>query len=206
MGSAISTATASTAAFLGSPKKFEVVMVGLDEAGKTGILNRFHRRELPRGVLPATIPTIGGNYETFTYSQHRISLWDFGGHEKIRPLWRRYFWNGHAFIFVLDATAPTRFAEAKQELTWLWEGTEKQHPILVLANKMDLAGAVGLNAIEEALGIEKIASSGRAITLKGISAMTGDGVDEALEWLLQNISYLLIAETDQAKKNVEQAW
>ncbi|KAK7025046.1 ADP-ribosylation factor family-domain-containing protein [Favolaschia claudopus] len=203
MGSTISTLTGRTAHLLGLPKTFELVMLGLDDAGKTSFYFRVTRlHELPRGVLPTTISTMGWNIDNFVYGRHRITIWDFGGSRTIRTLSRSYLWNAHAFIFVLDAASPTRFAEAKQELMWLWQRTEKQHPVLVLANKIDLYGAEKLNVIEDALDIETMASSGRLIALKGVSAITGEGVDEALEWSVENISHELIAETEQAKKAV----
>ncbi|KAF7356370.1 hypothetical protein MVEN_00969400 [Mycena venus] len=221
MGSAIST-TAAT--LLGASKTFELVMVGLDDAGKTSLVNRLKRRELPRGVLPATITTIGASFlslasvlfkginwigstiETISYGRHSVTIWEFGGLDKVRPLWRRYFWHAHAFVFLVDAAAPARFPEAKEELTRMWEGTSDTHPVLVLANKIDLAGAVELSVIEEALGVPELAKSGRTIGVKGVSALTGEGLNEALGWFVENISHQFIAETDEAKKHVVQAW
>ena len=38
-----------------------------------------------------TIPTVGFNVETVTYKNVKFNVWDVGGQEKIRPLWRHYF-------------------------------------------------------------------------------------------------------------------
>src|SRR5438477_8800226 len=38
-----------------------------------------------------TIPTVGFNVETVTYKNVRFNVWDVGGQDKIRPLWRHYF-------------------------------------------------------------------------------------------------------------------
>ncbi|KAJ7931756.1 ADP-ribosylation factor family-domain-containing protein [Mycena leptocephala] len=208
MGSAISTAAAAGADILmgsAAPKSFEIIMIGLDDAGKTSLVNRLKRRELPPGVLPATITTIGSTIETIPHRHHTVTIWEFGGSEKVRPLWRRYFWHAHTFAFTLDATAPARFAEAKQELQLMLEASDK-HPVLVLANKLDLAGAADLATIEEALGVAALPRSGRKIAVKGVSAMTGDGLCEVLDWFVENVSHQLIAETNEAKKHVVQAW
>ncbi|KAJ6581860.1 ADP-ribosylation factor family-domain-containing protein [Mycena capillaripes] len=181
-------------------------MIGLDDAGKTSLVNRLKRRELPAGVLPVTVTTIGSTIETIPYRRHSVTVWEFGGSDKVRPLWRRYFWHAHGFVFTLDAAAPARFAEAKEELQRMWEEIGDMHPALVLANKVDLPGAVELGEIEEALGVAALAGSGRKIALKGISAMTGEGMDEALEWFVENISHQLIAETNEHKKHMVQAW
>ncbi|KAF8216680.1 ADP-ribosylation factor family-domain-containing protein [Mycena galopus ATCC 62051] len=193
MGSVISTVASNT-----------LVLIGLDGAGKTSLVNRLSRRELPLGVLPATASTIGALH--IEIKDFGITVWEFGGSEKIRPLWRRYFWNGHAFVFLLDATAPARFPEAKDELIRLWEGMSDKHPVLVLANKVDLAYAAELSMIEEALGVPELARSDRKIALKGISAMTGEGIDEALEWFVANLSHQFIAEINEGKRHVTQAW
>jgi len=38
-----------------------------------------------------TIPTVGFNVETVTYKNVKFNVWDVGGQDKIRPLWRHYF-------------------------------------------------------------------------------------------------------------------
>lgn len=63
-------------------------MVGLDAAGKTTILYK-----LKLGEIVTTIPTIGFNVETVEYKNISFTVWDVGGQDKIRPLWRHYFQN-----------------------------------------------------------------------------------------------------------------
>ncbi|KAJ7180919.1 ADP-ribosylation factor family-domain-containing protein [Mycena filopes] len=205
MGSGISTATATAAdriAGTALPKSFTIVMVGLDGAGKTSLLNRFKRRELPSGILPATTTTIGPTIETIPYGRHRATIWELGGQERIRPLWRRFFRNGVAYIFVVDATAPERFPDVKAELHFMWGNAgKKYYPVLILANKMDLEGAVSLDAIAEAVDFEKLVKSRTAAALKGISAMTGEGTDEVFKFFVQNVSHKLIAEHNEAMKH-----
>lgn len=38
-----------------------------------------------------TIPTVGFNVENVTYKNVKFNVWDVGGQDKIRPLWRHYF-------------------------------------------------------------------------------------------------------------------
>lgn len=63
-----------------------ILMLGLDAAGKTTILYR-----LRLGEAVHTIPTIGFNVETVTHKNVTFTVWDIGGQEKIRPLWRHYY-------------------------------------------------------------------------------------------------------------------
>lgn len=61
------------------------------------------------GEVVATIPTLGFNVETVTYRSITFNVWDVGGQDKIRPLWRHYFENTHGVIFVVD-----RFVKSSQ--------------------------------------------------------------------------------------------
>lgn len=87
------------------------VLVGLDAAGKTTILYK-----LKLGEIVTTIPTIGFNVETVEYKNICFTVWDVGGQDKIRPLWRHYFQNTQGLIFVVDSNDRERIAEAQEEL------------------------------------------------------------------------------------------
>ncbi|KAJ7252452.1 ADP-ribosylation factor [Mycena rebaudengoi] len=204
-------ATLSTAADLlvpiDLPKTFEVVMVGLDGTGKTTLLSRLKKRDLPPGVSRPTTPTIGSTLETISFRRNNITIWEFGGMDKVRPLWRRYYWNAHAFIFALDAAAPERFAEARVELDRMHSDSgSESYPLLVLANKMDLPQAESLATIAEALGAERFPKWGRPVVVKGVSALYDEGMDEVLQWLVENVSHSLIAKQNEGKKHMVQAW
>ena len=67
-------------------KEMRILMVGLDAAGKTTILYK-----LKLGEVVTTIPTIGFNVETVEYKNISFTVWDVGGQDKIRPLWRHYY-------------------------------------------------------------------------------------------------------------------
>lgn len=85
--------------------------VGLDAAGKTTILYK-----LKLGEIVTTIPTIGFNVETVEYKNICFTVWDVGGQDKIRPLWRHYFQNTQGLIFVVDSNDRDRITEAEKEL------------------------------------------------------------------------------------------
>lgn len=69
-------------------KEMRILMLGLDAAGKTTVLYK-----LKLGQSVTTIPTVGFNVETVTYKNVKFNVWDVGGQDKIRPLWRHYFQN-----------------------------------------------------------------------------------------------------------------
>ena len=72
-------------------KEMRLLMLGLDAAGKTTILYK-----LKLGQDVTTIPTVGFNVETVTYKNVKFNVWDVGGQDKIRPLWRHYFSGGYS--------------------------------------------------------------------------------------------------------------
>ena len=61
-------------------------MLGLDAAGKTTILYK-----LKLGEVVSSVPTIGFNVETVEYKNIKFTVWDVGGQDKIRQLWRHYY-------------------------------------------------------------------------------------------------------------------
>merc|ERR1719219_1929250 len=84
-------------------QEMRIVMVGLDAAGKTTILYK-----LKLGEVVTTIPTIGFNVETVDYKNISFTVWDVGGQDKIRPLWRHYYQNTQGIIFVVDSADTDR--------------------------------------------------------------------------------------------------
>merc|ERR1712124_197492 len=94
-----------------SKQEMRILMVGLDAAGKTTILYK-----LKLGEVVTTIPTIGFNVETVEYKNISFTVWDVGGQDKIRPLWRHYY-HHQGLIFVVDSNDRDRIEDAREEMT-----------------------------------------------------------------------------------------
>eukprot|EP00294_Goniomonas_avonlea_P014370 CAMPEP_0114552170 /NCGR_PEP_ID=MMETSP0114-20121206/6985_1 /TAXON_ID=31324 /ORGANISM="Goniomonas sp, Strain m" /LENGTH=170 /DNA_ID=CAMNT_0001737035 /DNA_START=81 /DNA_END=593 /DNA_ORIENTATION=- len=160
-----------------------ILMVGLDAAGKTTILYK-----LKLGEIVTTIPTIGFNVETVEYKNISFTVWDVGGQDKIRPLWRHYYQNTQGVIFVVDSNDRDRVGEARKELmTMLEEDELRSATVLVFANKQDLPNAMNASEITDKLGLSEL--RGRKWYIQGACATTGEGLYEGLDWLsaeLQN--------------------
>ena len=100
-------------------KEVRVLILGLDNAGKTTILYK-----LQMGEVVTTVPTIGFNVETVQYKNLRFQVWDLGGQTSIRPYWRCYYQNTNAVIYVVDSADPDRMGISKQELMAMLEEEE----------------------------------------------------------------------------------
>merc|ERR1711877_95873 len=115
-----------------------ILMVGLDAAGKTTILYK-----LKLGEVVTTIPTIGFNVESVEYKNINFTVWDIGGQDKIRKLWRYYYNNTQGLIFVIDSSDRDRIEDAREELTRMMKEDEMHDAaLLVFANKQDLPNAM----------------------------------------------------------------
>ena len=93
--------------------------------------------------LSKTLVIVGFNVETVTYKNVKFNVWDVGGQDKIRPLWRHYYTGTQGLVFVVDSQDRERIDEAKQELHRILSDREmKECLLLVFANKQDLPGGM----------------------------------------------------------------
>jgi len=187
-------------------KEMRLLMLGLDAAGKTTILYK-----LKLGQDVTTIPTVGFNVETVTYKNVKFNVWDVGGQDKIRPLWRHYF-SGEStptnlaircpasppsltrappagtqgLIFVIDSADRNRIEEARQELHRIINDREmKDSLLLVFANKQDLKEAMKPQEVTEALQLARLKD--KVWYVVPSCATTGEGLLEGLAWLSNNV-------------------
>uniref|UniRef100_A0A8D1EYR1 ADP ribosylation factor 5 n=1 Tax=Sus scrofa TaxID=9823 RepID=A0A8D1EYR1_PIG len=135
-------------------KQMRILMVGLDAAGKTTILYK-----LKLGEIVTTIPTIGFNVETVEYKNICFTVWDVGGQDKIRPLWRHYFQNTQGLIFVVDSNDRERVQESADELQKMLQEDELRDAVLlVFANKQDMPNAMPVSELTDKLGLQHLRS------------------------------------------------
>jgi ADP-ribosylation factor protein 1 len=57
----------------------------------------------------------GFNVEKVQYKNVLFTVWDVGGQEKLRPLWRHYFNNTDGLIYVVDSQDRERVSRAASE-------------------------------------------------------------------------------------------
>merc|ERR1712029_848351 len=165
-----------------STKEMRILMVGLDAAGKTTILYK-----LKLGEVVTTIPTIGFNVETVEYKNISFTVWDVGGQDKIRPLWRHYYQGTQGLIFVVDSNDRDRAEDAKEELNKMLNEDEMRDAVLlVFANKQDLPNAMPAAEVTEKLGLHNMRN--RQWFIQSACATTGDGLYEGLDWMSRTLS------------------
>ncbi|KAI2658984.1 ADP-ribosylation factor 4 [Labeo rohita] len=163
-------------------KEMRLLMVGLDAAGKTTVLYK-----LKLGEVVTTIPTLGFNVETVEYKNISFTVWDVGGQDVIRRLWRHYYQNTKGLIFVVDSSDHDRIETAAEELNaMLAEDEMRDVVLLVFANKQDLPKAMPVHQLTERLGLHKL--RGRQWFVQPTCAVQGSGLYEGLDWLSNQLS------------------
>ncbi|KAI9593127.1 ADP-ribosylation factor family-domain-containing protein [Syncephalis fuscata] len=162
-------------------KEMRILMVGLDAAGKTTILYK-----LKLGEVVTTIPTIGFNVETVEYKNISFTVWDVGGQDKIRPLWRHYFQNTQGIIYVVDSNDRDRISDARDELQRMLNEDElRDATLLIFANKQDLPNAMNTAEITDKLGLHSMRQ--RTWFIQSTCATSGEGLYEGLDSLSNSL-------------------
>ncbi|CBF89090.1 ADP-ribosylation factor family protein [Aspergillus nidulans FGSC A4] len=93
-----------------SKEEYSVLLLGLDNAGKTTLLSQIkalyqHRPDGTPAPNPGkTVPTVGQNVSTISLPDMYLKIWDVGGQISMRNLWQSYYSSCHAIIFVVDST------------------------------------------------------------------------------------------------------
>jgi ADP-ribosylation factor-like protein 2 len=179
-------------------KEMRLLILGLDNAGKTTILYKF--LNLPTDDIP---PTVGFNIKTVNYklisaqgsdegtkeNSYRLNIYDVGGQKSIRSFWRNYFDQSDALIWVVDSADFFRMEDCRKELhSLLKEERLRGASLLVFANKQDLGGVMHVTEISDALGIKELKNGGRHCEVIPCSAWTGDGIDSGFNWLVGNLA------------------
>merc|ERR1712228_417946 len=155
-----------------------LLMLGLDAAGKTTVLYKLKNNE-----TITTIPTVGFNVEELEYKRLRMTVWDIGGQDKIRKLWRHYYEGVEGLIFVVDCNDRDRIDDAHDELQRiLGDGAfPDSAALLVFANKQDLPHSLTPVEVIDKLQLRNVV--GRPWFVQPTCTTSGDGLHSGLDWL-----------------------
>ncbi|CAH1984603.1 unnamed protein product [Acanthoscelides obtectus] len=110
-------------------KEMRILMLGLDNAGKTTILKRFNGEP-----INTISPTLGFNIKTLEHRGYKLNMWDVGGQKSLRSYWRNYFECTDGLIWVVDSADKRRLEDCKKELFVLLQ--EEVYICLILNPKL----------------------------------------------------------------------
>ena len=195
--------------------EYSVLLLGLDNAGKTTFHEQVKSIFLPDNPAPKlkTVPTVGQNVSTIVLPDMYLKLWDVGGQLSLRRLWQSYYASCHAIVFILDSTdigdgrldpdgvdgggegdGAGRLEECRLVLEDVLQNSEAEGvPLLILANKQDREDCVEVVRIKEGL-VKRVFEGEKAGGIRDsrvlpVSALTGTGVKEAVEWVKSRVRW-----------------
>lgn len=188
-------------------REIRILVLGLDNAGKTTIVRRLCDRPIDE-----IEPTLGFSIQTLDYdlanddddnddsdnnsdnnNSYKLHLWDIGGQSTIRAYWRNYFEKTDGIVWVVDSGDRHRLELVRTELSKVLQQERLAGAsLLILANKADLEGSLTKEEIAEVLLMETELMKGqthtRHWTIESSSAVTGAGLEGAMEWLVRDIT------------------
>lgn len=194
-----------TSLTLPASPEYSVILLGLDNAGKTTFHEQVKSLFNAQPFNPRTVPTVGQNVSTITLPDMYLKLWDVGGQLSLRNLWQSYYSSCHAIVFIIDSTdigdgsiesghGGGRLDECRLVLEdVLQHGETEGVPLLILANKQDREDCVETIRIKEGL-VKKVMEGEKGASIRdsrvlSMSALTGDGVKEAIEWVRTRVQW-----------------
>ncbi|KAL0548645.1 hypothetical protein IC582_013100 [Cucumis melo] len=171
--------------YLFSKTEFHVLILGIDKAGKTTLLEKLKSLYSNlEGLSPDRIvPTVGLNIGRLEVLNAKLVFWDLGGQPGLRSIWEKYYEEAHAVIYVIDAACPSKFEDSKSALEKVLRHEDLQGaPLLVLANKQDLPEAVSAEELSRYLDLKKLDE--RVYMFEAVSGYDGMGIKNSVEWLV----------------------
>jgi len=161
-------------------KKLDIVLVGLENSGKTTFCNY-----LSLNKFVEEPPTVGLNVRVVQKGNVTLKVWDIGGQEKYRSEWPRYTRGCNVIVFVVDSQQPTLLPSAKKELHQLLEDRELSRlPLLLLVNKIDLGPKFTEKEVIEGMNLDYISETPWVVL--PVSAKLGTAIDQALQFLIKH--------------------
>ena len=162
-------------------EEMEVTLVGLQNSGKTTLVNVLATGQFNEDM----IPTVGFNMRKVTKGRVTLKIWDIGGQPRFRSMWERYCRGVNALLFVVDAADAGKLDMARNELRNLLEKPQLAGiPVLVLGNKNDLEGALTAEQLVDRLGLAAISTT--EVSCYSISAKSQVNIDMTLNWLIRH--------------------
>ncbi|XP_040054140.1 ADP-ribosylation factor-like protein 3 [Gasterosteus aculeatus] len=162
-------------------REVRLLLLGLDNSGKTTLL-----KQLAEEDISHIAPTQGFNIKSVQSSGFKLNVWDIGGQPKVRPYWKNYFENTDVLIYVIDSSDRKTLEETSLELFELLEEEKLAAvPLLIFANKQDLATATPTSELVECLHLHTIRD--RMWQLQACSAVTAQGLQDGMTWVCKNI-------------------
>jgi ADP-ribosylation factor-like protein 6 len=167
-----------------SKTKLSIVTCGLDNSGKSTIINGLKPTKMRTDNISATI---GYSVEEFEKGKVNFKVFDMGGAAKFRDIWAHYYADVQGVIFVIDSADKIRLCLVRDELRVMLENPDLDGvPILFFANKADINGAKTPQDLVDELNLSELIID-RPYNIFASDAKRGAGVEEGIDWLTSKL-------------------
>jgi len=183
--------------------EFRVLILGVDKAGKTTLLEKLKSIYLKGEGLPPdrVVPTVGLNIGRMEDANAKLVFWDLGGQVGLRAIWEKYYEEAHAIMYVIDAATASSFEDAKSALEKVIRHEHlRGAPLLIVANKQDLPGVINDEELALFLNLKELDE--RPYMFQAVSAYDGRGIKSGIDWLVEQMEKCKRTETLRARAGV----
>ncbi|KAG2540279.1 ADP-ribosylation factor-related protein 1-like [Panicum virgatum] len=183
--------------------EFRVLILGVDKAGKTTLLEKLKSIYLKGEGLPPdrVVPTVGLNIGRMEDANAKLVFWDLGGQVGLRAIWEKYYEEAHAIMYVIDAATASSFEDAKSALDKVIRHEHlRGAPLLIVANKQDLPGVINDEELALFLNLKELDE--RPYMFQAVSAYDGRGIKSGIDWLVEQMEKCKRTETLRARAGV----
>jgi len=169
--------------------EYYVLILGLDNAGKTTFLEQTKTKftKNHKGLnLNKITATVGLNIGKIDIGSSRLTFWDLGGQDELQSLWDKYYAESHGIIYIIDSADKDRLNESKLAYDKMLESEHlKTVPLLILVNKQDIEGCLSVLDVKKVFHDASLKIGSRDCMIRPVSALTGQGVNEGIEWMVK---------------------
>ncbi|XP_032052331.1 ADP-ribosylation factor-like protein 13A [Aythya fuligula] len=163
-------------------RKVTLLVVGLDNAGKSSVI-----MDIGRALACEVLPTTQPGQICLRVDRFEVTLVDLPGGQRFRSAWRSHYSTAHGLLFVLDSSDLARMEEARKALSRVLSHPDVSgKPLLLLANKQDVAAALLPCELIERLALERLVNENRSPCRIEPCAAAGPARStlQGLRWLL----------------------
>ena len=164
------------------PIAFSILLIGLDNAGKTTIMNNLVSQHV------AVSGTWGFTEKKLRHRNNDITLFDVGGGASIRGYWKKYYHDVAGFVFVIDSADGKRMKEVAEVMKELAENDYvKGKPILIFANKQDLTAAFAPHELAHEIEIDKLEGNFHIVLCSALYEAKDSRLLQGMDWIVGKI-------------------